>query len=190
MPTDDDMEIELKFPLLNPKAVEKRLNSVAVLIQKDIVQKDTYFNPPKRDFLAQDPVSEWLRVRKSPDGSSLTYKKWHNKDGNECVSCDEHQTRLSDADAFEKILKCLGFRELIVVDKKRTAWQYKGAEIALDYVNGLGIFIELEAKGDHLTVDSAKVHLLSLIRELGAEVGQQDHVGYPMRLLQEKRNVA
>ncbi len=179
------IEIELKFPLLNPKELIEKLNSFAKLKKTGDLQKDTYYLPPHRNFLDKKPVSEWLRLRESEKEGSLNYKKWHNEDGKNTVSCDEFETKIGDIEALQSIFGNLDFKSIIVVEKTRNIWEYKDAEIAIDEVKGLGFYIELEAKGDFENIEEAKNYLYEVLKELGAEVGEQDFEGYPYKLLKK-----
>jgi len=179
------VEIELKFPLQNPNDLKEKLNYIALPEKENDFQKDTYYLPPHRNFLKSKPISEWLRIRESRKGFSINYKKWHNKDGSKAVSCDEFETKLEDIAALMKIFESLDIKELIVVEKTRYSWSYKGTLIALDSVNGLGDCIEIEAKGNFKSIEDAKKHLYSVLGEIGAKTGEQDFEGYPMLLLRQ-----
>ncbi len=64
--------------------------------------------------------------------------------------CDEYETPVEDLKTLEKILTTLDFRIITVVDKVRTTWKYKDYEIAIDAVNDLGNFVEIEYTADSL----------------------------------------
>jgi adenylate cyclase, class 2 len=179
------MEIELKFPLLNPDQTIARLNSIADHISKDQYQIDVYFSPEKNDFLRHIPVSEWLRIRQSKGKVSINYKNWHNKDGSTAVSCDEFETTVGDIQTFKNILSALHFHEIVSVEKRRNIWRVEKAEIAVDIVSGLGDFIEIEAKGEFDSLESAKEYLYKILNKLDVEVGIQDYEGYPYKLLKK-----
>jgi adenylate cyclase class 2 len=179
------IEVELKFPLLNHTELTEKLKSIAKLEKKGDFQKDSYFTPAHRNFLSKKPVSEWLRLRESKKGFSLNYKKWHNA-VDKTVVCDEFETKIEDIDALRKLFENLNFRELIIVEKNRDIWNYKGTEISIDKVKELGNFIEIEAKGNFSNIEEAKKHLYKILKELDAEVGEQDFEGYPYLLLKQK----
>jgi len=179
------MEIELKFPLLNSEETINKLNSLAKPEKNGILQKDTYYNPPHKNFLDKKPISEWLRLRESKKGNSINYKRWHNDSGN-TTSCDEHETLIDNLKEYREILTSLGFKEVIVVEKLRSTWSYKNTEIAIDMINDLGKFIEIEAKGEFKDKKEAEKHLYSVLNELNIEVGSQDFEGYPLLLLKKK----
>jgi len=175
-------EVELKYPLKNPKKTITWLNNNATK-KSEKSQKDTYYIPKHRDFTKADPISEWLRLRES-EKNTINYKHWHNKDSNDANSCDEYQT-VVDIKSMSLILKALDFKKIIIVDKKRMTWDYKKAEIAIDNVTGLGYFIELEAK-EFSDIEQAKVHLFKLIEEIDVDVGKIDTKGYPWHLLENQ----
>ncbi len=177
-------EVELTFELKNRDELASRLDEIAMAEKREEYQKDTYYSPVHRNFLAAHPISEWLRIRESDKGGSINYKDWHNLNDPKAVSCDEYETTVTDADALKEILRRLNFRELVVVEKRRSTWKYKDVEIALDQVTDLGDSIELEAKGDFESIAAAKTHLETIAGELDAELGPQDFKGYPHRLLE------
>lgn len=179
------VEVELKFPLLNHEALAGKLDVVAKREKQGELQKDSYYTPEHRDFIAEKPVREWLRVRESENNCSLTYKNWHKEKNRNTVSCDEFETRVSDAEALKKILESLDFKRVVFVEKKRSTWKYKEAEIAVDDVAGLGFFIELEATGEFADIQAAEKRLHEILLEIGAETGEQDFEGYAYLLLKK-----
>lgn len=174
-------EVELTFPLLNAKDLIQRLNKIAKSKQQNIFQKDIYFVPAHRNFLAKERVSEWLRIRETKDKITLNYKDWY-PDG---IHCKEFETKIEDVTALKKIFESLDFKEIVDVEKVRSVWTYKGVEIAIDEVKDLGLFIELEVEND-LDFEDAKKLLYDILKELNAETGEQDFIGYAYRLLKKK----
>ena len=75
-----NIEVELKFKLLNRAPVEKFLASQADF-KYESLQHDIYYNAPDRDFLAnQGNISEWLRIRVEGDKAQINYKDWQPRD--------------------------------------------------------------------------------------------------------------
>jgi len=177
-------EVELKFPLLNAKDLIQRLNKIAKSKQQNVFQKDIYFVPAHRNFLAKEKVNEWLRIRETSDKITLNYKNWY-PDG---IHCKEFETKIEDVTALKKIFETLDFKEIVVVEKLRSVWTYKGVEIAIDDVKDLGSFIELEVEND-LDFEEAKKLLYDILKELKAETGEQDFKGYPYLLLKKMKLV-
>jgi len=180
----EKVEIELKFLLQNAEELMEKLKKLSEPVEA--YQKDTYFIPAHRDFLKQNPISEWLRIRESNKGISLNYKNWHNKDNAKAVSCDESETEFEDVNALRSILKNLDFKEIIVVEKNRTNFLHKNTIISIDKVTGLGDFIEIEADGEFETIEKAKEHLFKVIEELEAKIGEPTYKGYPHIILEKE----
>jgi adenylate cyclase class 2 len=181
----DNIEVELKFPVLKARGTARILGRVAEqgLSERQV---DTYFNHPDRNFLAARPITEWLRIRDTGHGAVLNYKHWHHTKEKRTISCDEYETNIENAAAARRLLEALGFNVLIVVDKTRKTWHYKDVEVAIDDVKELGTYVELEAKGKFASIDEAKAHLYRVVEELGLKLGEQDLQGYPFLLLEKK----
>lgn len=140
------IEIEAKFELLNSKELLKRLQELekdnnAKLVEKDEIQKDTYFTPNDRNFLDKRPVSEWLRTREEKGKYSITYKNWAKEDGeNAKFKCREVETNVDDIEAIKEIFDVLKVRKLVVVEKNRTSYLYKDIIVSVDIIENLRKF--------------------------------------------------
>ena len=139
------LEVEIKFALRNPHETLDFLQKNGTFI-KETFQKDTYFLPPNKDYTAEKPITKWLRIRESDKGDSINYKDWALKEGVNQNYCDEFESHIDSVEDVKKIFGVLDIKPLIVVNKKRKIFMYKDIEIALDEVDELGWFIELEAK--------------------------------------------
>jgi adenylate cyclase class 2 len=186
-----DIEIELKFQLLNPEAVKKFLSSNATF-QYESYQHDVYYNAPDRDFLAnKDNISEWLRIRIEKNRAQINYKDWQPREKSVKTHCIEYETTIGSYEQLSLILKALGFKKLIDVKKTRRAWLYMDAEVSIDSVEGLGEYLEVEYKGTRLSdVDTVRNHLHEVVKLLGAQTKGLDLKGYPFGLLEKKKLLA
>jgi len=132
-------------------------------------QSDQYFAHPSRDFATTD---EALRIRTEGERSFITYKG---------PKVDQTtKTRLeidlpldsSDADGkkMEKLLKAIGFSSVATVHKTRRSFsiEYSGKKVkgALDLVDKLGAFVELELMADEAELDEAKRIISELAKKL------------------------
>jgi len=181
-----DIEIEIKFPLKNTEQVIMQLDKVAQLVAKDIFQKDTYFIPHHRNFLDFEHPYEWLRLRETEKGAAITYKHFYPENASKTDYCDEFESKIHDSIAIAKILTSLDFKEAVVVEKLRSIWKLRGAEIAIDDVKELGSFIEVEAKDIPGDPTEVKEVLRNILTELNAKVGEEDYRGYPFKILEKK----
>ena len=179
----NDVEIEIKFPLNTPQETKQFLNKYAKLVLTDEYQKDIYFTPAHRDFLAVKYPYEWLRLRQTDAGSSITYKHFHPENVKETVYCDEFETPVGDVNTMQKILLSLDFKEIVIIEKTRTSWLLDDVEISIDEVQGLGVFIELEAKKTFSDPTEGKAHLYEVLKRINADVGAEILKGYPRILL-------
>ena len=181
-------EIELKHPIRNPEVVELRLRSLGARQTVDQqYQEDVYYVPAHRDFLAETIVSEWIRIRRTDGGASFNYKRWLPVGAEVQTHCDEYETGVTDVTATELILKALDMREIVRVRKHRSSWLLHDVEVSIDEVEGLGAFIELEAKTHSEDTDGILSSLRDLLKNLEADVLPQDRRGYPYQLLNRQK---
>ncbi|MGD9962794.1 MAG: class IV adenylate cyclase [Thermoplasmata archaeon] len=134
------MEVESKYRSPGNEKVEKALDKLgAELICEDDTE-DVYFQHPGRDFGKTD---EALRLRKKGGGSELTYKGPRMK-LEHTKAREEVTLRTDDPLAAQRIVERLGFKEFMSVRKKRRNFKYDKIRVAVDDVEGLGEYVELE----------------------------------------------
>ena len=179
------LEIEIKFALKNPDETMEFLQKYGTPI-KETFQKDTYFLPPNKNYIAKNPINEWLRIRESDKWNSINYKDRAYKDGADEGYCKEYEIHIDSAEDAMKIFDVLDIRPIIIVDKKRKLFAYKNIEIAVDEVDELGWFIEFEAKGEFVSIEEARDYLYKIAGEMWAKLEDQDKKGYPYVLLERK----
>lgn len=134
------IEVESKFRSPGNDKVEKALGKLGADLVSEEEMEDLYFQHPGRDFGETD---EALRLRKREGVSELTYKgprmrMEHTK------AREEVTMRTEDPLAAQRIVEKLGFREFMSVHKRRRSFKYDKIRIAVDTVEGLGEFVELE----------------------------------------------
>lgn len=183
-------EVEVKYPLHNREVVLQQINNLnMVCTRTNEYQNDTYYTPIHRDFLSQQIVSEWLRIRETNTKCTLNFKQWLPIGAEIQNHCNEYETVVQDIYALKTILKLLDFKEIIVVNKTRSSWIYENVEISIDYVDGLGSFIELEAMDEVIKdskIEDVHKHFINILSVLKAETGKRDRRGYPYLLLAKK----
>jgi adenylate cyclase class 2 len=149
-------EVEQKFRSQDLSAMKRKLQSLGGQIDASVIQADQYFAHPVRDFASTD---EALRIRRVGSRNWVTYKG--PKIDSTSKTRQEIEVSLAPgdegADQFAALLDALGFRPVATVSKQRQRvhlqWQGRDCEAALDTVDGLGEFVELEfgATEDDLT---------------------------------------
>lgn len=186
------IEVELKFTLPDQSHLTQRLDALGAEALGQQRQIDTYYNPPHKDFLAGDVVSEWLRLRTETkvDGAvrvSINFKRWLPLGAHEATHCDEFESQLTDGVAVRKLLEALDFTEMTTVDKIRRQWRLGDVIVAVDTVEGLGSFVEFEYAGKADTVEEATGALHRAIDRIGVDLGPRDRRGYPYLLLDRNK---
>ena len=160
-------EVELKFPLGDPDAFVRRLAACGARPGPAFHQADLYFNHPSRDFGKTD---EAFRIRSVDDRACVTYK------GPVVDSQTKTRREIEVAltgdgarDQFAEVLKLLGFRPVREVRKRRQTyslnWQGREFEIALDAVEELGVFAEIETLADETGRPAAVTSILELVSQ-------------------------
>ena len=162
-------EVEQKFRVASLAEVRRRLIELGATLASPIDQADTYFSHPVRNFVLTD---EALRLRRVGDVNCITYKG--PKIDPQTKTRRELELPLAaGVAAFEQyveLLLTLGFGQVATVHKRReparVAWQEHEIEIALDTVQGVGEFAELEIGTDQSGLEGAKAAIASLAKQL------------------------
>jgi adenylate cyclase class 2 len=163
-------EVEQKFLAEDLALVEQRLTALQVTPGTMSSQVDQYFGHPARDFATTD---EALRLRRVGEKNFITYKG--PKIDVTTKTRHEIELPLQDGDdqAFRwaELLRRLGFEPVAEVRKRRqhfqVAWEGAPVEVALDQVEGVGTYVELEVAAEEADLATAKARVQSLAHALG-----------------------
>ena len=165
-------EVELKFPLADPRALREQIDALGAICQAPLVQCDTYFSHPGRNFAETD---EALRIRTSGDRNYLTYKGPIV----DTLAKTRHEIEIpfgsgvADWERLAALLECLGFCRFGSVNKQRQPfhldWEDRQLELVIDEVEELGIFLEIETMADEQEKTKARDCILRLANQLGLE---------------------
>jgi adenylate cyclase class 2 len=178
-------EVENKYRIEDAGAIEKKLAALGCQFEATIVQRDQYFNHPARDFAETD---EALRIRSVGDENCVTYK------GPKIDTATKTRQEIEPAigrggktaNAMAAVFVALGFRPVRVVEKRRRlaelAWEGSCIEVALDQIDGLGDFVELETTAAEGQLEAARECLASLAKYL--ELGKPERRSYLELLLE------
>ncbi len=172
-------EVEQKFAVDDQQALFDRLEMLGIRWSNTVRQEDAYFNHPSSDYAQTD---EALRVRLDGKDAVFTYK------GPRIDSTTKTRQELelqvtnpgTDGVSMKQFLKALGFTYVHSVVKRRRkgSLTYKGQsiEVALDDVESLGLFIELELVVAEQDIPAATTLLTELSQSLG--LGNGITLGY------------
>jgi adenylate cyclase class 2 len=169
-------EVEQKFPVGDPQSVCDRLVQLGAALSSPVLQVDEYFAHPCRDFAQSD---EALRIRRVGESNYLTYKG--PKVDAVTKTRRELELPLAAGDEgyqqFKELLLALGFAPVACVRKQRritrVAWRGQHILVALDDVDSLGTFVELELAADDSTLAAARQAIADLASNLGLHASQR-----------------
>lgn len=183
-----NIEIEIKIEIDNFEEVKAKVTTIGKLA-KSIHQVDDYFIPSHRDFFARKPCPiEWMRIRTNPDKVIFEYDRAINMQNNgDYEYAEEYETVISEPEDFRKILKFLDFKKVVTIDKQREYWNCGDIEVALDKIEGLGTFIEAEAKGNFKDSTEARQACFKFLKDLGINNPEEKEIkkGYPVLFLEK-----
>lgn len=186
MSITQSFEVEQKFPLSgNVEDFVKRLLELGAEEHGEIHQADRYFNHPVRDFAVTD---EALRIRSVGDQNWLTWKG--PKIDAQTKTRREIELPLGDGalttEQLVEVLQILAFHPVAVVSKvrrtfalSRDAWEF---EIAVDDVQEVGAFAEIELVASQERLAAAQQAVIQLGEELG--LSQMERRSYLALLLE------
>ena len=180
-----DYEVELKFPIADPAAIAVRLTELGARHSGESQQADLYFSHPVRQFAQTD---EALRIRSEGDHNCLTYKGPLLDQ----TTKTRQEIELPFADGQDAahrawaILRALGFEDVHTVRKRRTAfqlhWEQRAFSLALDAVEGLGNFLEIETLAGPADWEAARDSAVRMAERL--HLAQSERRSYLQLLLE------
>lgn len=164
-----NIEVEQKFRVDDLGGLERQLALLGAEPGEDQVQVDVYYAHPARDFAATD---EALRLRRVGSENYITYK------GPKLDATTKTRRELElalpagdeGAHAAAALLEALSFRKVLEVRKRRRHltldWQGCEVTVALDYLDDLGDFVELELLANESSMPAAQAAVTALAHRL------------------------
>jgi len=141
------MEIEVKFRV-NFEEIKKKIERLGASFAQEELQEDVYFSVP---------LPELLRVRRISNlgKAFLTYKLITDPGRNE--EFDELEIEVSDFRTTVEILRRLGYKEDVVVRKRRLVYRLGKVTFELSKVEGLGGFLDIEVISNDVVEAKRKI---------------------------------
>jgi adenylate cyclase class 2 len=174
--------IEVEVKARADEQTLSRMKALGAVFLKEESHVDVYFNSPMRDFRKTD---EALRIRIKEGGARLTYKG--PKLDSETKSRQELTVEIDSPERMTEVLRSLGFVPSAEVRKRRTKYSLGDVTFALDDVQGLGLFLEVEARGEVDDWEEQKRMVISILSQLG--LGESIRKSY-LELLEEQSKEA
>lgn len=171
-------EVELKVRA-DHGPVRERLDALGARHVGSVVQVDTYYDAPHRDFAETD---EALRIRRESPAEGeqqacLTYKGPLVEA--ESKTREEAETAVGDGDTAADVLAGLGFESAATVRKERERYTLGEQTVTLDTVDGLGEFVEVETEVETAdAVEPAREAATDLLDGLGLDPAEGIRTSY------------
>ena len=83
-----------------------------------------------------------IRIRRTATHSFLTYKR-RIEDQSEVKQQIEYETKVSDPEAADNIIRGLNLEPRLLYEKRRRIWKFRDVEVVID-VLPFGLFMEIE----------------------------------------------
>ena len=149
-------EIEAKLKVDSLEEVEKKLKDLGAEFLEEQFQSDDHYDDENATLTNSDRC---LRLRKQVAGECTRYFITFKgaKEQSNFKKRQEIEIEIADADSTEKLLTALGYDKTLSVEKKRRLWQFHGCEIALDNLQLLGDFVEIEGPDDEIIAESQNI---------------------------------
>jgi len=167
------MEIEVKLKVQDSKDIKQRLENKGVKFSEPAKQVDYYFKQKGKEMEPQCKGSFLIRTRDSGGRHFLTYKELTGFTG-EWI---EYETGVESIEEMNKILRAIGYTNLLTMTKIRHSGKYEGLTICLDDINELGEYVEIEAIDDDPA--AAKERIMQFINSLNLKNVTIEQRGYP-----------
>ncbi len=163
-------EVEQKYRVADFSEVRRVLADLGAKAGETVTQVDVYFAHPGRDFGATD---EALRIRRVGDVNCLTYKGPKI----DATTKTRREVELEIAPGEQgatignQLLEALGFCPVAKVSKVRCVYHFQRdssmIELALDKVERVGTFVELEIMADgEADIEPARQAIAAMAAEL------------------------
>jgi predicted adenylyl cyclase CyaB len=159
------LEIELKLKVDSLQPTAQKLTQLGAKFQGDYLQTDAYYDDSDDSLINSDRC---LRIRRHKnhlgEAIELTYKG--ARENHRFKSRREIGLKVEKAEEMAELFGELGYKERLVIEKKRGLWDYHNCKVALDELPLLGYFVEIEGPDDD-TIEQAQ-------KELG--LGNLNHI--------------
>ncbi|NYF52006.1 class IV adenylate cyclase [Tunturiibacter gelidoferens] len=145
-------EIELKFPVPDPEALQTRLSQLGFhLVTPRTFEHNTLYDTPNRDLRARKQI---LRLRKYGTLCTVTHKRLPDQqdpvDSTRYKIRVETETIVAECEAMAEIFKQMGYLPAFIYEKYRTEWSHSAgldpntlAHLVIDETP-IGTYAELE----------------------------------------------
>lgn len=179
-------EIEIKARVENHESIIDALNAQGAEVTEPVTQHDVVYGLKGVDG-GGDNIAPWLRIRSETKNGEVTHFFTLKKSVTNQLDSIEHETTVDDPKELEQIIAHLDFELYSDLTKTRQKAHSNEIEICLDYVDGLGHFVEAEKlTSDDIDYTEVVEGLWVLLESIG--VSRKDEVTDGYDVLMNKQN--
>jgi len=153
------IEVESKYRVVcSVNTLLEKLFELGAVFEGDVRVEDHYFAHPCRDFRETDEALR-LRIERGSGSAkcTLSYKgPRENLDG-AVKKRVEIEVEVGDPEALKIVLSRLGFSTIAVVYKKRSLYRVGNCVVSVDFLPGIGYFVEVEGSEEAVLNLSSKL---------------------------------
>lgn len=184
-------EVEVKAHLRDKEAVLQALAARGCSFSAPMVEKDMLYAQLVETPEAYHQNADFLRIREKGDGTVIFTVKHQNVDhGGRADSMPiEHETTIGSKEEMEAIIRLLGYKEAVYVEKNRQKGKLGKWEICIDDVKDLGSFIEVEEMATAENIESVVAELKTFLASLGVASEDMFADRYDIAVLKKRRGV-
>lgn len=171
------MEIEARAHVEKPEEIKETL-SLHGQYKGSFYEDDLYLR-----HISDTERSLVLRIRRGENGiAQLTFK---GKSKGDDTAWPDVDLPLSEPDALEKLLLENEYVRVVSIKKHRLRYAVDGLEVNLDIVEGLGTFIEIEARGGENERAEIEAMLVKKLVKFGVSDKEIVRKGYVTLMLEK-----
>ncbi len=155
-------ELEIKFKVADFAPIRRKLRACGAKYLGTFIQTDSFFDTPGRQLRLSDQGFRVRRIRilKSAGGKIdprplLTYKGPRKKNANGLKIRREIQMHLDDAEAAVQMIRALGMKEQMTIQKRRASYRMGRCLVELDELPLIGCFVEIEGQAEKAILAAA-----------------------------------
>ncbi|EMA30609.1 adenylate cyclase [Haloarcula japonica DSM 6131] len=175
-------EVEVKVPA-DIEVVAERLDELGAEQVDTVIQTDTYYDAPHRNFAETDEAFRVRReTRKGETNAKVTYKGPLLEA--ESKSREEFETGVENGDDIDAIVQHLGFEPAATVRKNRRIYEVREYDVTLDAVDDVGEFVEVEQETDG-DIEPVREGAYEVLRDIGLDPNDQQQTSYLGMLLSD-----
>lgn len=167
-------EIEVKARIVSAESFIQQLEGLGIKLSQPLIQKDRIFAENVEEFAQFKPDTNYLRIREQNGKYIFTAKRSLIND----LSAIEHETVIDKPAELAAIIELLGYREAVRVNKVRRKAEYRGLEICVDEVEGLGAFVEVEKLTEETDADRVQNELFEFLKTFNIKAEDREKSGY------------